>query len=37
MRTILGWKTALVLGMTSLCPLSASAIGSVTAGDVTFG
>ena len=37
MSKILGWKAALVLGMTSICPLTAAAIGSVTAGDVTFG
>lgn len=31
------WKSALVLGSIAICPLSAAAIGSVTAGGVTFG
>lgn len=36
MSRSLAWKAALVLGLASLAPLSASAIGSVTAGGVTF-
>lgn len=36
MSRILGWKSVLVLGLTALCPPSATAIGSVTAGDVAF-
>lgn len=37
MSRILAWKAAFVLGLSALSPLSALAIGSVTAGDVTFG
>ena len=36
MSKILGWKSALVLGLAVSYPLSAAALGSVTAGDVTF-
>ncbi|MBK7950510.1 MAG: hypothetical protein IPK00_17575 [Deltaproteobacteria bacterium] len=37
MSRILVWKAALVLGLAALSPFPASAIGSVTAGGVTFG
>lgn len=37
MSRILVWKAALVLGLAALSPIPASAIGSVTAGGVTFG
>jgi hypothetical protein len=37
MSRILAWKVVLVLGLAMSSPLSAAAIGSVTAGDVTFG
>lgn len=36
MTRIPGWKSALILCLTAACPLSAAAIGSVTAGDVSF-
>ncbi len=36
MSKFLAWKAALVLGLAALVPVSASAIGSVTAGGVTF-
>ena len=37
MSRILAWKAVLVLALSTLSPLSAIAIGSVTAGGVTFG
>ncbi len=36
MSKILGWKALVLASLTAMSPLSAAAIGSVTAGDVTF-
>ena len=36
MSNVLGWKTFLLASSIAMSPLAASAIGSVTAGDVTF-
>jgi hypothetical protein len=37
MSKILGWKALVLSSLTAMSPVSASAIGNVTAGDVTFG
>ncbi len=37
MSKILGWKALVLSSLTAMTPLAASAIGNVTAGDVTFG